>query len=324
MWSNFYLLFILYWNFNYINTNENEFHLYMDNQTLCNQEIIYLKNIPIGRIYSHIDYHNKYFYFPDNHCTITIQTKKRIWMSLEYFQSNSSSSFPRCIDGKYAGNDDRLQIIDGYKNGSILRIICGKDTDKSFDRTPLILKSSIFTIDWQTKSQSFGFELKFILYDLAIDGQCLNSNQFQCKNKRCIDKSLICYDEDYCGDKSYENSLEKNSQCIMKIAKQKTIHSYLIFILIIFCCCCLFLLLIIFSNQVLTQSFEDIDNNNNQHIIPLCGCFYSIAQLEQIGLNKDNNDQTENIDQNVLKLIKRRPQPKFNLAGLWGVPTRFA
>lgn len=33
-------------------------------------------------------------------------------MSVEYFQSNSSSSFPRCIDAKYAGNDDRLQIID--------------------------------------------------------------------------------------------------------------------------------------------------------------------------------------------------------------------
>jgi len=33
-------------------------------------------------------------------------------MSIEYFQSNSSSSFPRCTEAKYAGNDDRLQIID--------------------------------------------------------------------------------------------------------------------------------------------------------------------------------------------------------------------
>ncbi|CAF2557838.1 unnamed protein product [Rotaria sp. Silwood2] len=309
MWSDFYLLFIIYLNFNYVNTNENEFHLYMDNQTLCNQEIVYLKNIHAGRIYSHIDYHNRYLYFSDNHCTITIQTKKRIWMSVEYFQSNSSSSFPRCIDGKYAGNDDRLQIIDGYKNGSILRIICGKDTDKYFDRTSLILKSSIFTIDWQTKT---------------VDGQCLNSNQFQCKNKRCIDKSLICYDEDYCGDKSHENSLEQNTECIMKIAKQNSIQSHYIFILIIFCCC-VFFLLIIFANQVFSQPFEVIDNNNNnQNFIPLCGCFYGKAQIEQVPFDKDNNDQIENIGQNFLKLTKRRPQPKANLAGLWGVPTKFA
>ncbi|CAF3798410.1 unnamed protein product [Rotaria magnacalcarata] len=127
MWSYFYLLLMICLNFNYVNTAENElklivlfqFLVYMDNQTLCNQEIINLKNIHRGRIYSHIDYHNKYFYFPDNHCTVTIKTKKRAWMSLEYFQSNSSSSFPRCTDAKYAGNDDRLQIIDV----SILRLI---------------------------------------------------------------------------------------------------------------------------------------------------------------------------------------------------------
>lgn len=100
-------------------------------------------------------------------------------------------------------------IFQGYKNGSILRIICGKNTDKRFDHTPLILKSSIFTIDWKTKSQALGFELKFVLYDLSIDGKCLNSNQYQCKNKRCIDKSLICNDEDYCGD----NSSNKNQLC---------------------------------------------------------------------------------------------------------------
>ena len=33
-------------------------------------------------------------------------------MSIKYFQSNSTSSFPRCTEAKYAGNDDRLQIID--------------------------------------------------------------------------------------------------------------------------------------------------------------------------------------------------------------------
>ncbi len=77
----------------------------------------------------------------------------------------------------------------------------------------MILKSSIFTIDWQTKSQSFGFELKFIAYDLSEEGKCLNLNQFQCKNKRCIDKSLLCFDEDYCGDNSQKNSLERTSQC---------------------------------------------------------------------------------------------------------------
>lgn len=77
----------------------------------------------------------------------------------------------------------------------------------------MILKSSTFTIDWFTKSQSFGFKLRFVLYDRVVDGECLNSSQFQCKNKRCIDRSLLCYDEDYCGDNSHLNSLERTAQC---------------------------------------------------------------------------------------------------------------
>ncbi|CAF3932369.1 unnamed protein product [Rotaria magnacalcarata] len=338
MWSYFYLLLMICLNFNYVNTAENELKLYMDNQTLCNQEIINLKNIHRGRIYSHIDYHNKYFYFPDNHCTVTIKTKKRAWMSLEYFQSNSSSSFPRCTDAKYAGNDDRLQIIDGYKNGSILRIICGKDTDKFFDRTSLILKSSIFTIDWRTKSESFGFELKFVLYDLAIDGQCLNSDQFQCRNRRCIDKSLICYDEDSCGDGSHENSLEKQTLCAMTKnfldVKQLSKHSSTLrkiipvarkfkaminlqFIVIQ-------LLLLIVSKQAVMQPFDDVGDDHNEKVVQLCGCFFGKGPFEQVLFNNDNNDQAENMGENFLKLTKRRPRSKVNLVGLWSVPTQSA
>lgn len=33
-------------------------------------------------------------------------------MSIDYFQSNSSAAFPRCTEAKYAGKDDRLQILD--------------------------------------------------------------------------------------------------------------------------------------------------------------------------------------------------------------------
>ncbi|CAF1440485.1 unnamed protein product [Adineta steineri] len=236
MWFYFYTLFILHINVKYVNTNENEFHLFMDNQTLCNHGIINLKNISTWKIYSHIYYHERYMYFSDSHCSLTIQTNKRIWMSIEYFQSNSSSSFPRCTEAKYAGNDDRLQIIDGYKNGSILRIICGKDTDKRFDRTPLILKSSIFTLDWQTKSQSYGFKLKFVTYDLSIDGKCLNSSQFHCNNRRCIDRSLICLHEDYCGDNSQKSSLEAINQCPSIASKQKIFNWPFMIIPIIICC----------------------------------------------------------------------------------------
>jgi len=72
---------MIHLNFNYVNTNETEFHckksntislllyfinssqflVYMDNQTLCNQGIIDLNNIHTWTIYSHIYYHvNKY------------------------------------------------------------------------------------------------------------------------------------------------------------------------------------------------------------------------------------------------------------------------
>ena len=60
-------------------------------------------------------------YFADTHCSITIRTTKRVWMSIEYFQSNSSSSFPRCTEAKYAGVDDRLQIIDVKLTGVQLK-----------------------------------------------------------------------------------------------------------------------------------------------------------------------------------------------------------
>jgi hypothetical protein len=44
-------------------------------------------------------------------------------MSIEYFQSNSTSTFPRCTEAKYAGIDDRLQIIDVKLRIFISRIL---------------------------------------------------------------------------------------------------------------------------------------------------------------------------------------------------------
>ncbi|CAF1025184.1 unnamed protein product [Adineta ricciae] len=240
-----FILLIFHLYFKSISSIENQLHFYMDNQTLCNQNLVDLTDAPTWRVYSHSHFHNKYMYFADTHCSITIRTTKRVWMSIEYFQSNSSSSFPRCTEAKYAGVDDRLQIIDGFKTGSILRIICGKDTDQRFDRTALILKSSIFTIDWQTKSQALGFELKFVTYDLSSDGKCFNSSrQFYCQNRRCIDSSLICFDKDYCGDNSHLNSVERMKQCRTRIAKQKLHNWSWMFILSLVCCCVLMLVLI--------------------------------------------------------------------------------
>lgn len=40
-------------------------------------------------------------------------------MSVEYFQANSSVPFPRCTEAKFAGNDDRLQIIDVSRKSSM-------------------------------------------------------------------------------------------------------------------------------------------------------------------------------------------------------------
>lgn len=166
----------------------------------------------------------------DQHCSITIRTKKRVWMRIESFQSNSSVAFPRCTEGKYAGRDDRLQIIDGYRNGSILRIICGKDSDQRFDRSALILKNSIFTIDWQTKSQSLGFQLRFVLYDRTIDGQCPDIHQYQCRNDRCIDRTLLCDDDDHCGDRS---DIQTPGLCQ---GKQQQQFSSMIFVVLLVIC----------------------------------------------------------------------------------------
>lgn len=49
---------------------------------------------------------------------------------------------------------------------------------------------------------------------------------------------------------------------------------------------------------------------------------YNYEHLEQLLSNDDNY---ENLRRHILKkLSKRRAQAKANLAGLWGVPTRFA
>jgi hypothetical protein len=84
------------------------------------------------------------------------------------------------------------------------------------------------------------------LYDLSTDGKCLNINQFQCENKRCIDKSLICLDDDYCGDNSPRNNQCPKSRKLwdlikfdfefLGIGKQKLINWRSMFILMIFCC----------------------------------------------------------------------------------------
>ena len=120
-----------------------------------------------------------------------------------------------------------MQIIDGYRNGSILRIICGKDSDPRFDRSALILKSSIFTLDWLTKSQAFGFQLRFVFYDRLIDGKCPSNGQFQCANQRCLDPSLLCDNEDHCGDQS-DLQPRHSHPCRKGRGKQQT--SFLLFI----------------------------------------------------------------------------------------------
>lgn len=190
----------------------------------------------------------------DHHCSITIRTTKRVWMRIESFQSNSSVSFPRCTEGKYAGRDDRLQIIDGFRNGSILRIICGKDSDQRFDRSGLILKNSIFTIDWQTKSQSFGFQLRFVLYDRTIDGKCPNMHQFQCTNNRCIDQTLLCDDDDHCGDQS---DLQSHSCRKQRQGKQQ--NSSLIFLLFLLLICTAFMITCLLISRFCQR--EKIDLN---------------------------------------------------------------
>ena len=72
-------------------------------------------------------------------------------------------------------------------------------------------------------------------------------------------------------------------------------------------------------NPVTADSIEagDISTRN-----ALPSTEYNYDNLEQLLSNEDN---FENLRRHFLnKLSKRRAQAKANLAGLWGVPTRFA
>jgi AICAR transformylase/IMP cyclohydrolase PurH len=70
---------------------------------------------------------------------------------------------------------------------------------------------------------------------------------------------------------------------------------------------------------IVSESIESIDMATH-NILPSTD--YNYDHVEQILSNDDNYDQFR---QHMLnKLSKRRAQAKANLAGLWGVPTRFA
>ncbi len=65
---------------------------------------------------------------------------------------------------------------------------------------------------------------------------------------------------------------------------------------------------------------SDVMINTNRNFLPTHEYIYD--NLEQILSDMDND---ENFRQHIYnKISKRRAQAKANLAGLWGVPTRFA
>ena len=75
----------------------------------------------------------------------------------------------------------------------------------------------------------------------------------------------------------------------------------------------------ILANPVQSESGE-VAELSVRHIFP--NSEYALEKLEQL---LSNNDQYEAVRRSILnKLTKRRAQAKANLAGLWGVPTRFA
>jgi len=65
---------------------------------------------------------------------------------------------------------------------------------------------------------------------------------------------------------------------------------------------------------------SDVILNTNRHFLP---SGYVLDNLEQI---LSDMSEYENLRQQIFnnKMSKRRAQAKANLAGLWGVPTRFA
>jgi len=65
---------------------------------------------------------------------------------------------------------------------------------------------------------------------------------------------------------------------------------------------------------------SDVMLNTNRNVLPSRD--YALDELEQILSEMENY---ENLRQRIFnKVSKRRAQAKANLAGLWGVPTRFA
>jgi hypothetical protein len=73
-------------------------------------------------------------------------------------------------------------------------------------------------------------------------------------------------------------------------------------------------------NPVAADSIEAVDLSTRDVVLPSVP--YNYEHLEQLLSNEDNY---ENLRRHILKkLSKRRAQAKANLAGLWGVPTRFA
>lgn len=75
----------------------------------------------------------------------------------------------------------------------------------------------------------------------------------------------------------------------------------------------------VLANPAVPEAGEAMDISN-RNILSSSG--YNLDNLDEYLPNVDNY---ESLRRHILnKLSKRRAQAKANLAGLWGVPTRFA
>ena len=97
---------------------------------------------------------------------------------------------------------DVLQVMDGiYSNATPIANLCGNSIP-----SPIISKgNALYLIFISDQMMSYrGFRLHFKMEALNNQNSECDSNQFKCRNNKCIERHLICNKNDECGDGSDE------------------------------------------------------------------------------------------------------------------------
>ncbi|XP_022084128.1 low-density lipoprotein receptor-related protein 12-like isoform X2 [Acanthaster planci] len=198
--------------------------------------------INAGRSGGNLDSQSRVYYDNNVNCTVVITADIGRQILLTFSTVD--------IKGGQGCKEDYLQVYEGKSVdvSSTLRVICGNDD------ADIVSSTNAVTLKFKTDSSSKGkgFYTTYTSFKRIEDFMSCDSDEFECNNKRCIDKNLKNNNFDNCGDYSDEDLVSNFGDTINKFLGLATgaligiiVGAILVVVLICVCvgcicyhCCC--------------------------------------------------------------------------------------